>query len=337
MNNNKKKKPFYEKEREDEVMSEISFYFRQMSGGEAASRDWAIKPFNDEVDQKKLRSEWEEWIDAFEFEAATKGVFSQEEMFNLLMTKGGRGIQRIYKNKLPVKKEITEIKPPRIEIPIHDNAVVRLEDYFVGKANKRVERTNFREMKQLKEEPFNKFVVRLRAQAGHCSFGKMEEDEIIDQIIRGAASQKVRDKGVDESITLDNLTAYALKQEKLAEQKNSTKRSHESDEEALVAKVERGQPEKRFKQGEACTRCGSKDHNSESQECRARSMRCFNCQGHGHLANFCRSKKRTGGGPRQKQKWVKPTNKWSKRPVQSVLENDDWEIEIPGPKKVDNE
>lgn len=97
----------------------------------ASSRDWSIKPFNDGVQPGQLRAEWEEWLDAFEFEANTKGIFSQPELFNLMMTKGGRAIQRINKNKLPIKDEIVEIRPPRLGIPEYENAVARLNDYFV--------------------------------------------------------------------------------------------------------------------------------------------------------------------------------------------------------------
>lgn len=158
------------------------------------------------------------------------------------MTKGGRVLQRIFKNKLPVKEEILEIKPPRIEISEYENALARLNDYFIGKANKRVERTMFREMIQLRDEPYNKFMIRLRAQAGRCRFGTSEEEEIIDdQVIRSARSQKVRGKGVDEDISLDKLSQYAIKQEKLTDQKDSLKRPAESaNDEQMVGKIDRG-------------------------------------------------------------------------------------------------
>lgn len=86
------------------------------------SHGWTIKPFDDGIDARQLRTEWEEWLETFEFEAATKRNFTQSELFNLLMAKGGRVLQRIYKNKEPVAGEVNEVAPPRAEIPVFDNA-----------------------------------------------------------------------------------------------------------------------------------------------------------------------------------------------------------------------
>lgn len=337
----------------------MMYFYRSRSSGKKTkgSREWSIKPFNDDVEVGQLRAEWEEWLDSFEFEANSKGLFSQAELFNLLMTKGGRAIQRIHKNKVPVKDEITEIKAPRLEIPEYDNAVARLNDYFVGKTNKRVERTSFREMNQLRDEPFNKFMVRLQVQAGRCRFGTSEEEEIIDQIVRGARSQKVRDKGVDEDIKLDKLSQYAIKQEKLVEQKESLKRPSEGAEELQVSKVDGGFLSKRSRQNEPCTRCGSEEHDSNSQNCRARFAKCFACQNRGHLANFCKSKKKDygarqnfggkrfqpgqrpgfGGQRGYQNKKFFPKNEWTQKAVQNVETNDEWGIELPCPKKVTEE
>lgn len=328
------------------------------SGENIGGREWSIKPFNDTVEAGKLRAEWEEWLDSFEFEANSKGGFSQSELFNLVMTKGGRAIQRIFKNKLPVKEEITEVKPPRIGIPEYDNAIARLNDYFVGKTNKRVERTTFRELNQLRDEPFNKFMVRLQAQAGHCQFGTSEEEEIIDQVVRGARSQKVRDKGVDEDITLDKLSQYAIKQEKLVEQKEAFKRPADGGgEESYVSRIDQSWQSKRQKTNETCTRCGSVEHDSSSQSCRARLAKCFSCQNRGHLAKCCKSKKQVLGarqsyGPRWNQQGRDSSQRQgfggqrsvqgksfmrkdvSQNAVQTVTAGDEWNAELPGPKKV---
>lgn len=98
----------------------------------------------------------------------------------------------------------------------------------MGKTNVRLERSEFRKLKQSPTEGFNKFLVRLRTQAKRCRYDKEEEEEIIHQITSGAISAKVRDKGVDADLKLDNLVQYAIRQELLDQQKGENKRKAES-------------------------------------------------------------------------------------------------------------
>lgn len=309
-----------------------------------SSFEWAIKPFDDGGEARQLRTEWEEWLEAFEFEAATKRNFTQAEMFNLLMAKGGRVLQRIFKNKEPVAEEVTDIIPPRAQVPVYDNAVSRLSDYFVGKVNVRLERSEFRKMKQGTTESFNKFLVRIRTQAKRCRYGKEEEEELIHQITSGAVSAKVRDKGVDADLKLDNLVQYAIRQEMLESQKSEGKRKAESYLEEEVNRIERGGPAKRAKVG-PCGRCGANDHESNSLNCRARSVECFNCHHQGHLARFCRSKNQKGEGRGGTNKGRRPffkkpdqSFKWGKPTVQNVShDEDEWKIEMPKADKKAND
>lgn len=208
------------------------------------NHEWAIKPFVDSVEARQLRTQWEEWLETFEFEAATKKNFTQTEMFNLLVAKGGRVLQRIFRNKETVAEEVLEIVPPRAEIPVYDNAVSRLNDYFVGKVNVRLERSEFRKMKQGTAETFNKFLVRIRTQAKRCRYEKEEEEELIHQITSNALSAKVRDKGVDADLKLDNLVQYSIRKEMLELQKGEGKLKAESYSEEVVSRIERGGPEK---------------------------------------------------------------------------------------------
>ena len=63
------------------------------------------------------------------------------------------------------------------------------------------------------DESFNQFVLRLRAQAARCEFGEREEKEILHHITMDARDERVRDKGLESVMVLDDLTGYAINRE----------------------------------------------------------------------------------------------------------------------------
>lgn len=180
---------------------------------------WLLQPFNDAVDGHELRREWEEWHRGFELVLKMKRIESQNEKFVTMLACGGRGLQRIFFN-LPTSPDETTVESVAVpmlpkEDPEYDNALIRLNKFFVGKRNERVELEQFRSLRQKVDEPFNQFALKLRRQARRCDFGAREDDEILHQIAMGARDEKVRDKGVENTIDLDTLTNYAINREVL--------------------------------------------------------------------------------------------------------------------------
>lgn len=118
----------------------------------------SLAPFDATVDSQDLRREWEEWLRAFELEMEMQNVFTQHEKFVRLLSFGGRGLQRIFYNLKPVPEEIipevvpVPMRPP--EDPEYDNAIKRLDKFFVGKVNDRVELEIFRSLRQKPDESF---------------------------------------------------------------------------------------------------------------------------------------------------------------------------------------
>lgn len=99
-------------------------------------------------------------------------------------------------------------------VDVFDVARKKLDEYFLPKQSKLFERYTFRLMKQSNDEKFDKFLVRLRHQAGKCQFREAEE-HLIDQITEKCKSKELRKKIVScgDSITLSDiiLEANALK------------------------------------------------------------------------------------------------------------------------------
>lgn len=188
-----------------------------------SDKQWPLESFNDTVDVSDLRREWEEWIRAFELVLEAKNVYSQHDKLVLMLCRGGRGLQRIYYNLRPVPNEIypapAVVPFAPIETPEYDNAIKRLNAFFVGKCNERVELEEFRSLKQRTGESFKQFVLRLRAQASRCEFYDREEKEILHQVTMGASDERVRDKGLENVMNLDELSNYALNRELMHKQK----------------------------------------------------------------------------------------------------------------------
>lgn len=270
-----------------------------------------LEPFNDAVDASDLRREWEEWLRSFELLLELKQIKDQHERLVLMLARGGRGLQRIYYNLRPVTGEIhpgpTIVPLAPQETPEFDNAVKRLNNFFVGKRNERVELEVFRSLKQSPDESFNNFILKLRTQATRCDFRDREEQEILQQVTMGARDDRVKDKGLENVMGLDELMNYAINREILLKQKQKTHPFKlEPEVSSLSAVQQEWKRTSQPRQGPSemskdrreswykgnrprieCGRCGSWKHESSSQSCSAHSSRCNNCGIKGHFARKC--------------------------------------------------
>lgn len=269
-----------------------------------SDKQWSFEAFNDSVDPSDLRREWEEWLRAFELVLELKNIESQHDKLVFMLARGGRGLQRIYYNLRPVASEIypEPVKIPRLpkEIPEYDNAVKRLSSFFIGKRNERVELEVFRSLKQTADETFNQFILKLRTQAARCDFQDREEREILQQVTMGAKDERVRDKGLENMMNLDELTNYAINREILAKQKGKQNNFGAEHGVSTISYVKQekssGGSAKLYGGGSTmrnrhtnieCERCGSWKHRKDSRDCYARNARCNNCGVRGHFSRKC--------------------------------------------------
>lgn len=298
-----------------------------------------LDPFNDAVDCSGLRREWEEWHRSCEIVLELKQLKSQHEKLLFMLARGGRGLQRIYYNLAPVVGEVYP-DPPRPpmapqEIPEYDNAVKRLNVFFIGKRNERVELEIFRSLIQKIGEPFNRYMLRLRTQAGSCDFGDREEKEILQQITMGASDERVRDKGLEGVMDLNSLINYAVNREVLVKQKEKNLPFKEGTSALAVNYTaekktaprwndQRGQKwSAGYRSSQDCSRCGSWRH--QAKDCPARNSRCNTCKQLGHFARKC-----TAG--RNTMRAIHSTGRfrWQKPEVANVLQNDVLDAEVGG-------
>ncbi|XP_038120633.1 uncharacterized protein LOC119770239 [Culex quinquefasciatus] len=146
-----------------------------------------------------------------------------------------------------------------------------------------------------------------------------------------AKDEKVRDKGLENIMDLDAMTNYANNREILIKQKEKTKPF--VAEEVLATSKHRGsgwsagpsrsrgdsKPRGRFGTGRprvVCTRCGSWNHDSNSNSCTARGLRCRQCGKIGHYARKCPG--------RGQNEWRRPEND-----ANALDEAEAWKEEVP--------
>lgn len=318
---------------------------------------WPLEPFNDAVDAQNLQKEWEEWFRAFGLLMELRNVETQHEKLVLLLTLGGRGLQRIFYNLAAVPGEIypEPVKVPYhpVEIPEYDNAIKRLNKFFVGKRNDRVELELFRSIKQSIDESFNQFVLKLRVQAARCDFKDREEKEILQQITMGARDEKVRDKGLENVMDLNDLTNYAINREVLVKQKEKSRAFREDEARSAVAAIKpewnggskgigmirqpskfefrRSIPERDSSRSSSrrfvakCNRCGSFNHDDGARDCSARNARCNRCTKVGHYARMCNLPRPPP--PKTRYVWKRPNERVNEE-ANSLQENE-WKEELP--------
>ncbi|XP_062557692.1 uncharacterized protein LOC134222542 [Armigeres subalbatus] len=126
----------------------------------------------------------------------------------------------------------------------------------------------------------------------------------------GARDERVRDKGLESTMDLDELTNYAINRELLMKQKQKSQPFKVESDSASVSAVKqiwnRKQQSKERSSGmtsfkrekpwnegnrvrSECDRCGSWKHFKDSKMCIARNSKCNNCGRMGHFARKCRA------------------------------------------------
>ena len=166
------------------------------------------------------------------------------------------------------------------------------EEYFEPKANFRLARFQFRDIRQQPDEPIDTYATRLKVQARKCKFDAALDDMLIDQIIIGTVHHPVRKKILDhdpEKLTLDKVLDFARTYEATQLQLNQFGRAakvdsiHQRRNHTKKTTMSNAKPPS----NNTCHFCGGTRHRRE--ECPARDQKCNRCSKVGHWGKVCRS------------------------------------------------
>lgn len=241
-----------------------------------------------EGDNATIALRWERWKRSFNIYLDATEITGDEKRRATLLLLGGSELQEIIYNLPGAFVDAIE------GIDVFKTAVEKLDEYFLPKQNRVYERHIFRQIKQEEGEKFEKFVVRLRNQAGKCKFSCSEEN-LIDQIVEKCSSSELRKKilTLGDTVTLDKviieantLEAVGYQLEGYGQSKNTT--SNSSDINAIKNRFTKPGFSK-LGNGK-CGRCGHVTHTLPNQECPARKKTCHACGKIGHFSALCRTR-----------------------------------------------
>ena len=81
-----------------------------------------------------------------------------------------------------------------------DEAYKIISDHFKAQRSEFAEEQNFRHMKRRQGEPVHDFVMKLRQQASHCTFGETLERNIISQFVAGSSMSAFKKKAANRGL-----------------------------------------------------------------------------------------------------------------------------------------
>lgn len=234
---------------------------------------------------------WRQWKLAFlnYLEAIGGEDLTQRRRKAILLNALGLEGQRIYYSLAPLTaSELINVHmKTEPDSDVFDEAISLLDKHFATSVNELMERHRFRQRRQLPGEPFEAYAAALRELAASCDFGDQMEKAVRDQLLEGSTSQQIRERLLFEGTSLTLSRAVELG-------KHIEQTRHELKELSADSVVQRivDKPERRSASGfSACYRCGSTEHRANARECRAKKVKCRNCNKVGHFASVCRSRR----------------------------------------------
>lgn len=234
-------------------------------------------------DASTLSVRWTSWLEEFEAYADSVGLFladaatdaTKQQRRALLLYTAGKEVRNIFTN-LPDTGTATEYK----------KAVDALDKHFKIKPNKTFQRHKFRKITQSETETISQLVAKLRINSEGCEFADLDQ-EIIDQVIQGVKSDKLRRKLLERGSDLDlaSLLEISTTFEAVNDQIKQMNLSENcSTSINKISDQNQNSPE--------CYRCGSTTHFGSNPSCPARGRFCQKCGGANHYAVKCRTKKK---------------------------------------------
>ncbi len=211
------------------------------------------------------------------FKGPWKDMPKEEQAAHLQLWVGMEGDKLIQSWKLTEEQE----KDPAVFF-------TKFKAHFEPKCNPRVERHQMREIKQDKEETIDDYIARLRLQANRCDFKDNYDQAVIEQLIEGTNSTKVRKTllAKDSTLTLD----AAIEVARLEESANKSMKIM-NDSSKATNNVDAIQTDSKKSGSDQCTHCGRTDHKFDRSVCPAIGTICNKCKKPNHWQKVCRGGK----------------------------------------------
>lgn len=286
-----------------------------------------LSPFDYTAHTDNVGMEWRKWLRSFETMIRASRITDDEWKIDLLLHYAGPRMQTLFATlpECPGQQQQGPLINVERYVPHmtkYEEAVAKLNIFFVPKENITYERDILRQMKQKTDESIDMFTIRLRVQAKRCGFETKLDENVKDQIIQNCRSAALRrDMLKKGDASLEEVLRVAKVFETVAEQEKSfaidAGRPQPQIEEVNKINVKptpwkanqskQSQDTRQFE----CNRCGYQGHAEDDERCPAKGRACNKYGGRGHFARKCRSRKRiqpSGGKVNSSAKKVAKSN-----------------------------
>lgn len=238
----------------------------------------------------EVRNAWIAWLRWFENIMIASSIVEGRSRKAQLLAMGGIELQGVFYG-IPGADDDDGSDP-------YEKAKRKLNDHFSPKQHDSFERFQFWSMSLGKDEPIEKFLLRVQQKAEKCAFGTNEhecrQNAIIDKVIQNAPEDLRRKLLEKQQLTLDDVTkivnAYQSIRLQASQMTNSRSNSQVDVNRMIVKKQgfpfykDTGIPAYRAR----CSRCGWSRH-EEEEICPAKDRICHGCRRTGHFKTMCRT------------------------------------------------
>lgn len=261
-----------------------------------------VQPFDYANHTDDAGIQWQKWLLSFEVMTRAIRIHDDDWKFDLLLHYAGSSVQQLFGTlpELPGTDKRGPILNTDKYVPNmtrYEEAVVKLNSFFLPKGNMTYERHLLRQMKQKTGENIDTFTMRLRMQADRCGFADKLEENIKDQIIQNCQSAVLRrdllkrgDASLEEILKMAKIFETVAQQEK-SFMNLSDRKPLEEEVNKINVKSSNGRrnASNEFNRSE-CNRCGYTGHTANDDKCPAKGKSCNKCGNRDHFARKCRKR-----------------------------------------------
>lgn len=239
----------------------------------------------------EVRNAWAAWIRWFDNIMKASNIIDSSMQKAHMLAMGGLELQSVFYGIPDADVDGSDGSDPYV------TAKDKLTMHFSPKQHESFERYQFWSMSLEKDEPIEKFLLRVQQKAEKCSFGKNETECrqlcIVDKIVQNASEDLRRKLLEKDCLTLDNVTKLVNAHQAInyqAEQMKPTTHKQVEINRLVVNKTgfpyykDSGLPA--FKN--RCTRCGRLQH-QQGETCSAMDRQCHRCKNFGHFQSMCKA------------------------------------------------
>lgn len=233
----------------------------------------------------EVRNAWISWIRWFENVMTASNIFDGHSRKAQMLAMGGIELQSVFYGTPGADVDGLDGSDPYV------TAKDKLSEHFAPKQHDSFERFQFWTMKPERDEPIEKFLLRVQQKAEKCSFGKTEHEcrqtAIIDKIIQNAPDELRRKLLEKDHLTLDVCSKIVNAHQSVIYQAEQMKpkSDHPADINHVYARKPRFSEPPAYK--DRCNHCGWFKHQMPEQ-CPAFGKKCHRCGNEGHFQSRCK-------------------------------------------------